>query len=207
MLITDLTEFSRSRYKVYIDFEFAFVLYKGEIRKFKIKKNEELDDDIYNMIMERLLPERAQKRACALLADHCYTEKQLSDKLSRGLYPQEVIDSVLDSCREHRYVDDELYSLRYIEQLCSERSRMRITNDLLKKGIRKDIIENAFQRAYDDGYSQNELAMAIDILKKKNFDPDGCDFKERCRLSGFLYRKGFSQDVVRRALLLDITPD
>ena len=34
--------------------------------KFKIKKDEEIADDIYNMIVSKLLPERAQKRACAL---------------------------------------------------------------------------------------------------------------------------------------------
>ena len=93
MLVTDLVEFTKSRYRVFIDYEFAFVLYKGEIRKFKIKKDEEIADDIYNMIVSKLLPERAQKRACALLAERCYTEKKLSDKLSQGGYPQSVVDT------------------------------------------------------------------------------------------------------------------
>lgn len=207
MLVTDLVEFTKSRYRVFIDYEFAFVLYKGEIRKFKIKKDEEIADDIYNMIVSKLLPERAQKRACALLADRCYTEKKLSDKLSQGGYPQSVVDITISYCKEHRYVDDSLYSLRYIEQQYIDRSRIRITTDLLNKGIKKDIIEAAFSQAEDEGYVQNELKMAFELLKRKKYDPGRSDWNERSRLSGFLYRKGFSQDTVRRALSLDITID
>ena len=84
---------------------------------------------------------------------------------------------------------------------------MRITTDLLKKGINKDIIEVAFHQAEDEGYVQNELKMALELLKRKKYDPSISDWNERSRLSGFLYRKGFSQDTVRRALSLDITID
>lgn len=45
---------------------------------------------------------------------------------------------------------------------------MRITTDLLKKGINKDIIEVAFHQAEDEGYVQNELKMALELLKRKN---------------------------------------
>lgn len=207
MLVTDLTEFTKSRCKVYIDYEFAFVLYKGEIRKLKIAKNKELDDDIYNSIIGKILPERAQKRACALLADHCYTEKQLTDKLADGGYPQCVIESTLKKCKDCHYVDDGLYALRFIEQMSDIRSRHRITDDLRRKGIDKDIIEKSFLDAEDEGYRQNELIMAVELLKRKKYDPEHSDWKERQRLSGFLYRKGYTADTVRKALSLDITPD
>ena len=42
MLVTQVTELSKSRSKVYIDQEFAFVLYKGELRLYHIKEGEEL---------------------------------------------------------------------------------------------------------------------------------------------------------------------
>ena len=205
MLVTEITEFTKSRYKVFIDYEFAFVLYKGEIHKYAIKKDTELADDIYNEIMKKLLPERAHKRAYNLLADQCYTAKQLNDKLSHGGYPQTVIDDVIRECIEQHYVDDGLFAERYIEQYSQKHSRMRIINDLKRKGIRPEIIEDAFNAAGEAGYSPDEIKIAMELLKKRKYDPEKSTWQERQKLSGFLYRKGFSGDVIRRVLLLDIT--
>lgn len=69
MFVTDILEFTKSRYRIFLDYEFAFVLYKGELHKFGIKKDTEISDDIYNEIMGKLLPERARKRAYNLLAE------------------------------------------------------------------------------------------------------------------------------------------
>ena len=47
MLVTQVTELSKSRSKVYIDQKFAFVLYKGELRLYHIKEGEELRTEDY----------------------------------------------------------------------------------------------------------------------------------------------------------------
>ena len=41
MLITQIEELSKSRSRIFIDEEFAFVLYKGELRSFRIRLGEE----------------------------------------------------------------------------------------------------------------------------------------------------------------------
>ena len=53
MLVTQVTELSKSRSKVYIDQEFAFVLYKGELRLYHIKESEELRPEDYRTIIDR----------------------------------------------------------------------------------------------------------------------------------------------------------
>jgi len=40
MIITDLVDFNKKRVKVFIDEEFAFVLYKGELNLYGIKVGE-----------------------------------------------------------------------------------------------------------------------------------------------------------------------
>ena len=52
MLVTQVTELSKSRSKVYIDQKFAFVLYKGELRLYHIKEGEELRTEDYRTIMQ-----------------------------------------------------------------------------------------------------------------------------------------------------------
>ena len=63
MLVTQITEASKPRYRVYIDGQFAFILYKGELRKFRMKEGEELSTEIYQEIMTQILPKREIGRA------------------------------------------------------------------------------------------------------------------------------------------------
>ena len=67
MLVTQVTELSKSRSIVYIDQEFAFVLYKGELRLYHIKEGQLLSEEDYRTIMQEVLPKRAKLRAMNLL--------------------------------------------------------------------------------------------------------------------------------------------
>lgn len=53
MLVTQVTELSKSRSKVYIDQEFAFVLYKGELRLYHIKRVKNSDRRITGPLCRR----------------------------------------------------------------------------------------------------------------------------------------------------------
>ena len=92
MLITQIEELSKSRSRIFIDEEFAFVLYKGELRSFRIRLGEELSEECYCRIMGELLPKRAKLRTMNLLKSREYTVKQLHDKLREGGYPEKVIE-------------------------------------------------------------------------------------------------------------------
>ena len=82
MLVTQVTELSKSRSKVYIDQEFAFVLYKGELRLYHIKEGQQLSEEDYRTIMQEVLPKRAKLRAMNLLQGREYTT---ADKITAGL--------------------------------------------------------------------------------------------------------------------------
>ena len=42
MIVTDIVPFDNKRSKIFIDGEFAFILYKGEIRELHLKTGEEI---------------------------------------------------------------------------------------------------------------------------------------------------------------------
>ena len=67
MLITQIEELSKSRSRIFIDEEFAFVLYKGELRSLRIRLGEELSEECYCRIMGKLLPKRAKLRTMNML--------------------------------------------------------------------------------------------------------------------------------------------
>lgn len=205
MLVTQITEASKPRYRVYIDGQFAFVLYKGELRKFQIKEGQELPEEAYREIMTQILPKRAKLRSMNLLQSRDYTRKQLEEKLRRGEYPQPCIDEAVAYVESYGYVDDGRYARDFIEYNVQSKSRMRIETDLMRKGIDKEIIRKSFDELSELGVEQDELALACDLLRKKKYCAETATRQEQQKMYGFLYRKGFHQDTISRALVLDIT--
>ena len=201
MKVTQIEEMSKSRVRVYIDEEFAFVLYKGELRSFHIREGEEIDPENYREILTQLLPKRAKLRAMNLLKSREYTVKQLQDKLRTGGYPEEVIEEALEYVAGFHYTDDLRYAVSFIQGQAERRSRRRIEQDLLGRGIDRDTLEEAWSQWEEQGGEQNEQEMIRALLAKKGFDPNEADLKERQRMYGFLMRKGFSAEQVRRAVL------
>ena len=194
MIISEIKELDKKRVKVYIDNEFAFVLYKGELRDYIIKEGQELSEANYQEIMDVVLPKRCKLRAMNLLQKKDYTEKQLHDKLSEGLYPREIIVDAIHYVKAYHYLDDERYARDYIAYHMSIRSKNRIIQDLLGKGISKDI----FMPVEED--SDVELDQIKKLLIKKHYDPELTEYKEKQKIMAFLLRKGFQMSDIRRAM-------
>lgn len=205
MLVTQISEISKARYRVYLDGQFAFVLYKGELSRFHIKVDQECSEEIYQQIMTQILPKRAKLRSMNLLQSRDYTRRQLEDKLKQGEYPPECVEEAIAYVESYGYIDDYRYAKDFIEYHLQTKSRKRIETDLTRKGIGKDIIEKAFDELEDLGVEQDELSLARTLLNKKKYCANTATKQEQQKMYGFLYRKGFQSDTIGKALLLDIT--
>ena len=203
MKVTGIEEISKSRSRVFIDGEFAFVLYKGELRLYHILAGQEIKEEDYNVIWNEVLPKRAKLRAMNLLKSREYTTKQLYNKLKEGEYPERIIEIALDYVAGFHYTDDLRYAVDYISGHENTRSRRRIEQDLTGKGINRETMEKAWAEWEKQGGSQDEQAMIRELLNKRKYNPADTDRKEQQKLYGFLLRKGFSGEQVRRELFLD----
>ncbi|MBR1931817.1 MAG: regulatory protein RecX [Lachnospiraceae bacterium] len=204
MIVTELVELSKSRSKVYIDEEFAFVLYKGELRLYRVKVGEELAEAVYRTIMMEVLPKRAKLRAMNLLQSREYTTAQLHQKLSQGLYPEEVIQQALDYVASFHYTDDLRYAVSYITCHEDTRSRRRIEQDLTAKGIDKATLERAWMEWEAQGGVQDEQKMIRKLMEKKHYNVENADYKEQQKIYAYLARKGYSAEQIRRAIKADL---
>ena len=201
MIVTDIVELSKSRSKVYLDGEFAFVLYKGELRLYKLRKNEEVSDKIVEEILHTLLPKRAKKRSLMLLQKKDYTEMELRRKLQECEYPQSAVDEAIDYVKSFRYIDDERYCRAYINCYSSKWSKQQITTKLMAKGIDKRLTHTVYDELLQDGeLNCNEEELIRDILRKKHYDPNVSDAKKRQKLYQHLLYKGFSMEQIKHVL-------
>ena len=200
MVITKTEAVNKSKYAVSIDGEFAFVLYKGELHKYGIAENREISRDIYEDIMGTVLPKRAKLRCMNLLKSREYTRQQMEDKLRQGKYPPSVIEEALAYVESFGYIDDAAYARHYVSAYMERKSRRSMEDELRRKGVDRSLIEEAMRAVQEEDGLQDEEAMIKDLLRKKYYDAESTDLKEKRRIQAFLYRKGFSPDKIRRVM-------
>lgn len=205
MTVTQLTALTRSRYRVVMEDSSVFVLYRGELTKLDIREGGEVPEETLRRIREEILPLRAKKRVMNLLQRRDYTVAGLRDKLREGNYPEACIEEAIAYAASYGYVDDTRYAEDFIRCQLERKSRTRMEQDLLRKGITKALIDEAFEKLAAEGMAQDEERMIRVLLEKKNYDHKAATDKEKQRMYAFLYRRGFHTEAINRALLLDIT--
>lgn len=200
MLVTEIAEITKSKVKICIDYQISFALYKGELRKYGIKKEEELSEEIYNMILKEVLPKRAKLRCMNLLKSRDYTKFQLEQKLKQNNYPKEVIAEALRYVQSYGYIDDIRYAKNYIISANNSKSRKQITLDLMRKGISKEDIETAYGLCEEEEPLVEEESLIEKLLVKKHYCRQEATLQERQKIIRFLFRKGFSLDKIYKAV-------
>lgn len=205
MIVTQLTDISNGRYRVCIENETVFVLYRGELRRLGIREGEEIPEESLREIQEEILPARAKKRAMNLLQKRDYTATGLREKLKNGDYPEACIEEAIAYVEAYGYVDDRRYARDFVVYHLDRKSRTRIEQDLQHKGIDRKLIEQVFTELEEEGMSQDEETMIRVLLQKKKYDAKMATIQEKQRMYAFLYRRGFHSEAINRALSLDIT--
>lgn len=203
MTVTEITDISKKQCRISVDYDSGFVLYKGELRRYGIAKGEELSAENYRELLEELLPRRARLRALNLLKNRDYTEKQLREKLLGGGYPESVADRAVEYVKSFRYIDDLRYAENYLSSFSGRKSLRRMEQDLRQRGISGEIIEQAVESWQRQDGGQDELQMACALLEKKHYDKNTGDRRQQQRLYQFLTYRGFSSEVIRKALQTD----
>lgn len=197
MIVTKLELYTKTKFKVYLDGKFAFVLYKGELSRYGIRENEIIQEDLVRKIETEVVLKRAKLRAMHLLEDMDRTEAGLREKLRQGFYTQEMIDGAVDYVKSFGYLNDERYTENFVRSRQGTKSRKEIRAALMQRGVAPELIDRAFELCYEE---EDEAAAIRSILRKKRFDPDSADDREKQRIYGYLARKGFRYETVRQVI-------
>ncbi|MCI6122018.1 regulatory protein RecX [Blautia obeum] len=197
MTVTKIEPVTKTRYKVYVDGQFAFVLYKGELSRYHIAEDSELEEEIYQNLRKEIVLKRAKLRAMHLLNDMGRTESQLRTKLLRNDYPPDIVEEAIAYVKSFGYINDAEYARNFIENRKEKKSKKEIYAALCQKGLPKDLIETALEERYAD---DDSIAAIEAIVRKKKFDPKSTDYREMQKMMGYLVRKGFRYDDIRQVI-------
>lgn len=195
-LVTDIVDINSKKVRIQINYDGYIALYKGEAGKFHIETGCFIGEQAYEEIMEEILPKRARERCLNLLSRRNMTELELRNKLRDSYYPSEIIDKTINCLLRSRLIDDEFYADNYAEIHRQDRSTRRMKQELNRKGIDREIIARIIENNPID-----EERNIKTILERKHFDAANATTGERTKICGYLLRKGYDYDKVRRMIM------
>ena len=197
MTVTKIEPLSKTRYKVYLDGQFAFTLYKGELSRYHIAEESVIEDDIYDSL-QQIITKRAKLRAMHLLSDMGRTESQLRTKLKQGGYTEDAVEAAIRYVKSFGYINDVEYARSFIDSRKERKSKKELYAALVQKGVSSEIVEQVFEEA---DYGEKDSRQAIEaLMRKRSYNPETADVKEKQKMMGYLMRKGFSYQDVRNVL-------
>lgn len=199
MIVTKIEAVTKAKYKVELDGQSAFVLYKRELSHFRIREGEELPEETYIQIRKDVILKRAKLRAMHLLTDMARTESGLREKLKQGMYPEDIIEEALDYVRSFGYLNDLRYAQSFIESRKDRKSKKEIYAMLCKRGVPAEQIEEAFEVCYPEEEAQ-EAETIRHIIEKKRVDIANASWEELQKLCCYLARKGFRYEDINRVI-------
>lgn len=197
MIVTKIETVTKTKFKIYIDEKFAFVLYKGELSRYHITVGQEIEKEIYDKIRNEVVLKRAKLRALHLLNDMGRTEAQLRQKLRQNNYPEDIIEEAMAYVESFGYVNDNDYARNYIDSRKDKKSKKELFAKLLQKGIEREVIEIALEECYEEKDAKGAIE---EILQKKRYCPESADKKETQKILGYLTRKGFKYEDIRQVI-------
>lgn len=196
MTISKIEEISKYRSKIYIDDRFAFILYPQDIRKYKIAVDVDITEDTYNSIINEIVLRRCKNRAINYIESRERTEYEIRNKLKTLYYTEEVIDRVIAFLEEYHYIDDERYAKQFVDTYANRKSKARLRQDLMLKGVDKEIIQYTLEETEVD-----EEAVLRELVDRKLFHIDKLDDNMYRRTVNFFMRRGYNYQLISKFLL------
>ncbi|MDD4152655.1 MAG: regulatory protein RecX [bacterium] len=142
----------------------------------------------------------AYEAALVLLTYRDRSLWEIRDRLKRKSYDEDVIEIVIIRLADEGLLDDERFVHSAIRTGMGARptGKRRLGYELKKKGIADEIINEGIREMYSD---DDEEALAISLAEARWERLSGLTAEKRLlRLTGYLSRRGFSYEAVKRAL-------
>ncbi len=139
-------------------------------------------------------------RSLKLLTFRPRTVKEISDYLIKKKVPQDLITQIIDQLVSRKLLDDRAFADWFIENRITFRPRSAriLSQELLQKGIARDVIADALQTQLTE---DQELAGAIKMAQKKLRHLKNLPEKERnLKMKSFLWQKGYNSKIIEQTL-------
>ena len=137
----------------------------------------------------------AMQRAMRLLLYKDRSEWELRNRLIEDGFEEDAIEAAQNYVSSYGYINDKRYAENYVISRGRSQSVATVANDLRRKGIAEEYIQNALEENPIE-----EERIADELLRKRLGEPHIPEEKEKRRVFGYLARRGFAASTIMSAI-------
>ncbi len=198
--MSQITEISPQKkrdgyYNIFVDQAFFCSLSDLQLASLHLKVGQLLSTEEIAEIKKSSAVNKTYNRALYYLQFGPRTIYQMHKYLIEKKYEPEYIDIAIDTLKDEKYLNDELYAESFVRdrQTFKPRSKRMLIAELRKKGIQNDTINYVL-----DELDENDQLDAIKkIINKKTKQ---VRYQDKQKLTEYLLRQGFRYSDIKQAV-------
>lgn len=178
----------------------SVVLSVDLIVKYALNPKKDISDDDFEIILDEQAYIDVKKAAYNYASYKPRTEKQIRQKLKEKKFSEKMIHFAIEFLKEYNLFDDIEYAENYIAEIKRRKpsGKRAILNELLKKGVTKNIAEEAINSYISEQESFDLALKAAEkkyrIVKSKPRD------KQIIAMRNFLASRGFKWEIINNTI-------
>ena len=196
-----ITKVERKGNKVQVTFSDATSLkIRSEVfKKFPLNEGEQFNEEIVQLIKSNNEYFEAKKSALRFLSIRNHSSQELSRKLSKKKFSNEIIEKVIDELSLEGYLNDRKFAEQYFAELTDKFfGPLKIKNEMIKRGIRSETLDEVLSEYFNNYEMQKEVIQKL--LSKSKFPKKISNRNELQKIYNYLINRGFAPEVVMGCL-------
>jgi len=151
-----------------------------------VKKKKLSREDLFEIYLNNILK---------FIGYRSRSEKEIIDRLRKKKIDEKMISEIMAKLQEWKFIDDIAFAKQWIESRVVNRHKsIRLVRlELLKKGIKKEIIDSLFENFS----KESDVASIEAIIRKKIKRLNIQDRNDLQKLSRYLLGKGFDWERIK----------
>ncbi len=197
MKITGIEKKQGTRYTVYVDGEYWYILDVEIIASVNLTEGMEVSEAFLEELLRRAQVRKARERALYLLSYRDHSRKELVDKLLQSV-DEDIALQTADKMEEFGYLNDERYA-RKLARDCMQRKKLgdrRTRFELQKKGVSRAVIDQVLMELEDEIDPREQLRELVERKYARYLT----DRKGMQKVTNALARLGHSYGDIRAVL-------
>ena len=191
------------RSNIYLEGKFALGLYDDVVLTLGLRVGQAITAERLAEIAGAETRRRALADAYRLLEVRVRAEREISDRLRRKEYDDEIITATVDHLRGLGLLDDAAFAQTWVRERGRTRGARALRFELQQKGVAGETITAALADAQDaagEGENPEASAARTVAVRKVGERPADTSRPAQARLAAFLQRRGFGWDSIKPVL-------
>ncbi len=199
MKIETFQKLKNGQYKLKLEDQEELVVFEDLILKYDLLLHKEISEEQKDQLQKENVEQQAYYDALKYLKVRLRSVKEMADYLKRRGYSQPNIDFATSKLITQGYLNDQTFAHAYVQDalLCTLHGPLKIRSELEKKGIERNLIEEALQEISPETL-QERIAKLIYKKQKMNHNKSNQILKQKIMMD--LITQGYPKALIQEEL-------